>query len=322
MTTINAVANRFLWYEKYRPRKLEDLILPDSYRQRFSDYINSGEIPHLLFDGPPGTGKTTVSWILINELISHESDVLYINGSSKKDRSVSNIDEIATVFLSACSMESNIKILFIDEFDGLKIDAQRALRNIIEKYAATNRFITTCNDYNQLTPAIKSRFTRYVFKPLDTKLILERMKYILDSEKILYKAEDVEQLVNIFKPDLRTIINTAEKLVVVKGDKKTLMFTKDDLFGLDDCEKTLVNIINQMLNQPKGSPVFMKMLSKVVAFMNDKSINYKLVLTYLFENETKFQRKYIWGKHLNQIRNAVSEKARIFEAIWESANGI
>lgn len=319
MTNDVSLASQFLWYEKYRPKKLEDLILPDSHRTIFNRYIENNEIPHLLFSGPPGSGKTTLSWILINEIVGSDCDVLWLNGSSKKDRSVSNIDEIADTFLMSASLNSDIKIVFIDEADGLKNDAQRSLKNIIEEHSENNRFIMTCNDIHLMNDAIQSRLTAYHFKPLDTDVIMKQMVNILSEEKIEYKESDLRQIVNVYKPDMRTILNTAERLIMVDGDCKCLRFSKEDLLGLDKSEKALVSLLTKLLQYTITDPKFNAVLDKCTGYMSERYLNYKLVLIYLFEKETKMARKYIWGKYLNSIKSAISEKAHIFCAIWEAA---
>jgi replication factor C small subunit len=190
-----------LWVERYRPQKIEDLILQDNVRAELTKFIQEKSIPHLLLLGGAGVGKTTIAKILLREL---DCDKLELNASS--ERGIDIIRNKVTNFAVMHSMKK-WKIVFMDEMDLLTFDAQAALRNIFETYSDYVRFICTGNYGNKIIPAIKSRCQCLEFEHLDKKSVVKLLKSILEKEQVSYDADDFLTLVEDCYPDIRSMIN-------------------------------------------------------------------------------------------------------------------
>jgi DNA polymerase III delta prime subunit len=199
-----------IWVEKYRPHKLEDLILDDRSLRIVKQF--KGEIPNLLFVGSPGTGKTTLARILVNEVLG--CNYLYINASDE-----SGIDVIRhniTNFAQTKSFDGGIKVVILDEADGLTSQAQAALRNTMETYAKYCRFILTANYKHKIIPALQSRCQSLDLKPVIDQAV-RRCYTILQRENINISDEQKKKFVMLVKrffPDLRKTINELQKSVI------------------------------------------------------------------------------------------------------------
>ena len=189
-----------LLVEKYRPTELKDIV----------GFIPSFDIddsmPHLLLYGPPGTGKTTLAKVIIRKL---NCDHIILNASS--ERGIDVIRDKVKDFASTKSKDSNIKIIFLDEADHLTPDAQTALRNTIETYSRNTRFILTCNYINRIIDPLKSRCVSIKFDNLPADLIVNRLIFICEQEKIPYELEALKKIVSITKSDIRSAINKIEE---------------------------------------------------------------------------------------------------------------
>lgn len=199
-----------IWVEKYRPHKLEDLILDDKSLRVVKQF--KGEIPNLLFVGSPGTGKTTLARILVNDVLN--CNYLYINASDE-----SGIDVIRhniTNFAQTKSFDGGIKVVILDEADGLTSQAQAALRNTMETYAKYCRFILTANYKHKIIPALQSRCQSLDLKPVIDQAV-KRCYNILQQENININDEQKKKFVMLVKryfPDLRKTINELQKSVI------------------------------------------------------------------------------------------------------------
>ena len=196
-----------LWVEKYRPRTLDDIVLPEKLRQKVKLWISNptNNMPHLILIGPPGSGKTSLAYVLIHSIIGDESDFLYINGSS--ERGLQTIKETVSEFMRfEPTSLSPVKILFIDEADNLTQDSFKALRSVIENYQSYVRVIMTGN-YDTFPEAIQSRCTVIRLEALPPDIALQRLKYILESENVAYEEEHVKLLLDKFYPDMRKCIS-------------------------------------------------------------------------------------------------------------------
>lgn len=204
-----------LWWTKYRPDTLENFIFQNPDQERIvKKYIKEKNIPHTLLHGAKGSGKTTLAGILINALIEPEnqsSDLLVINGSL--DGSIDNMRTKLINHVTSVPM-GNMKIVFIDEADGLSASAQNSLRGILEKYEGNARVIFTANYLNKLTPELRSRFSELKFSNLDSKKILEYCIYILDEEGIDIENSDnieaLKTLAKMYSHDFRKLITALQ----------------------------------------------------------------------------------------------------------------
>ena len=206
--------DHFLWVERYRPKTIEDCILPESIKNTFKEFLSKGEIPNLLLCGTAGTGKTTVARALCEEL---GADYIIINGSDE-GRQIDTLRTKIKQFASAVSFGSGTKVVIMDEADYLNRESvQPALRAFIENFSDNCRFIFTCNYKQKIIAPLHSRTTVIEFtsqksdKARLASAFMKRMCYILSQECVLYKEKVLAELLMKFYPDYRRVINELQR---------------------------------------------------------------------------------------------------------------
>jgi len=208
----------FIWVEKYRPKTIDDCILPESTKTMFREFLNKGEIPNMLLAGPPGIGKTTVAKALCNEL---GVDFYVINGSDE-GRFLDTVRNNAKNFASTVSLSSTAKhkVILIDEADNTTPDVQLLLRASIEEFNRNCRFIFTCNYKNKIIEPLHSRCAVVDFsikgkeKTALAGSFFKRLQNILDEERIQYDPKVLAELINKHFPDWRRVLNECQKYSV------------------------------------------------------------------------------------------------------------
>jgi len=208
----------FIWVEKYRPKTIDECILPEGIKKTFSDFLNKGEIPNMLLSGPPGVGKTTVAKALCNQL---GVDYYVINGSDE-GRFLDTVRNNAKNFASTVSLSSDAKhkVIIIDEADNTTSDVQLLLRASIEEFAGNCRFIFTCNYKNKIIEPLHSRcaVVEFGIKGKEKQTIaaefFKRLTSILDREKIEADKKVLVQLINKHFPDWRRVLNECQRYSV------------------------------------------------------------------------------------------------------------
>ena len=206
----------FLWVEQYRPKTIDDCILPDSLKTLFKSFIKKGELSNLLFSGTPGIGKTTVAKALCEEL---NCDWIMINGS--EEGGIDVLRNKIKNFASTVSLSGGKKVVILDEADYLNPQStQPALRGFVEEFHKNCRFILTCNFKNRIIEPLHSRFSNIEFKvnpkdkpKLATKLF-ERAVYILKEQNISYEDKVLAELIKKHFPDFRKLINELQRYSV------------------------------------------------------------------------------------------------------------
>lgn len=203
------MAAAHLWVEKYRPKTLSEYVFKDTRQKKIVEgWIKDKSIPHLLFHGSAGTGKTTLAKVLINDLEMEDADVLYINAS--RDNGVDLIRERITRFASTMPW-GEFKIILLDEADYITPNGQAALRGVMEEYHSVVRFILTCNYVNRIIPAVKSRLQEFHISNQDQTDFTARVAEILIEEGIDVDIETIDHYVRATYPDLRKTINSVQQ---------------------------------------------------------------------------------------------------------------
>jgi replication factor C small subunit len=197
-----------LWVEKYRPKTIDGYVFRDSHqREQIQGWIKQKTIPHLLFSGNAGIGKTTLAKILCNELEVNDLDVLEINAS--RTNSVEDVRDKIVNFVQMIPF-GPFKVVLLDEADYLSPNAQAALRGVMEEYHTTSRFILTCNYPNRIIPALHSRCQGFHIERVDLTEFTARVATILVEENVEFDLDTLDTFVKATYPDLRKCINTVQ----------------------------------------------------------------------------------------------------------------
>lgn len=246
------------WIEKYRPNKLSDIILNEQTRNILNSFVTNKEIPNLLLIGIQGIGKTSLAKIIVNDILNCQ--YLYINASD--ENGIDTIRNKVVSFSKTKSFDGNIKVVILDEVDGISLEAQKALRNTMEEYSSNTRYILTGNYKHKIIQALQSRCQELDLIP-PIQLIVKRISNILKSENIQINNSQKQNLILLIKkyyPDVRKIINDLQKFS-----------------------------INNILTIPELS-VKNEIIVKCIDFV--KQGKSQLARKYCIENEDKFQADY------------------------------
>ena len=305
--------NEFLWVEKYRPKTIEECILPTSIKKTFQDFLDKGEVPNLLLAGPAGCGKTTVAKALCNEL---GVDVYVINGSDE-GRFLDTVRNTAKNFASTVSLSSTAKhkVIIIDEADNTTNDVQLLLRAFTEEFSGNCRFIFTCNFKNKIIEPLHSRCacidfsTNSKVRPQLAAQFFKRLQEILVTENIESDNKVLIELINKHFPDWRRVLNECQRysssgkidsgILATFSDVKVndlINYLKEKNFkevrkwvvnNLDNDSSVLLRRIYDSLYEslvPGSIPAAVLVLAKYqyqVAFVADQEINMLACLTEL-----------------------------------------
>jgi DNA polymerase III delta prime subunit len=268
-----------LFIEKFRPKKLEDIVLSSEHRDFFSSLKQKEEIPNLLFSSPPGTGKTTLSKIIIKDIL--DCQYLYINASD--ENGIDTIRSKIIGFASTKSLDGKLKVVLCDEADSISLEAQKALRNVIEEYSENTRFIFTCNYLFKIIPALQSRCQIFNLAP-PLEGVINRVIFILKTEGINVPNEEKQKLIELIKngyPDLRRIINDIQKF----SYDGTLHIRENNAKGLAE------KVINKILQKQDPSELRKFVIEREVEFSNDYLQLLKEMFEVVFSNDLDASKK-------------------------------
>jgi len=211
--------NDFLpWVEKYRPKTIDEIISHHQNIETIKKLILNGSLPHLLFHGSPGTGKTSTIMAIAREVYGNNIRLMVMKLDASDDRGINSVREDIKGFAEKSNMfEKGVRLIILDEADSMTFDAQFALRRIIEKYSATIRFCLICNYENKIIPAIRSRCANFRFQNIDIKHICVKLNYIIQMEKLNFppnviEPNVVETIAVLAKGDLRKAINLLQSI--------------------------------------------------------------------------------------------------------------
>ena len=212
-----------MWVEKYRPKTLDEIVNQKSVVERLKGFVKKGSLPHLLFSGPPGTGKTSAILALANEIFGPELaqyNVLELNASD--ERGIKTVREDIKEFARTAPVGgASFKIIILDEADNLTSDAQQALRRTMERYVKTSRFALLCNYPSKIIEPIQSRCAIFRFSPLSKEDVVKKLKQICNSEKLTISDDVLEEIYYIAEGDLRKAINLLQAVSATGKDNIT-----------------------------------------------------------------------------------------------------
>lgn len=228
-----------LWVETYRPKTINEYVFKDnSQRRQVENWVKEGSIPHLLFSGAAGIGKTTLAKVLLNELEIPEFDILEINASREN-----NVDTVRDKIVNFVQMIpfGPFKVVLLDEADYLTPNAQAILRGVMETYSSTSRFILTCNYPNRIIPALHSRCQGFHVEKTDQTEFTARVATILVTEDVEFDLDTLDTFVKISYPDLRKCINLVQQNV----SNRILQVPNTDEDGSSDYKIEMVELFKK-----------------------------------------------------------------------------
>ena len=296
-----------IWTEKYRPKTLNDIVLSKDDREFFESLATKQEIPHLLFTGWSGIGKTSLAHIITRDIL--KCDSLYINSSD--ENSVDVVRHKISNFAKTKSFDGNVKVIILDESCGMSGDSQRILRSVMEIYASTCRFILTANYSHKIIPAIQSRCQIVNLNP-PVQGITTRIVEILKKENITIPPEQKPLLLNHIQkyvPDLRRIINDIQKFSVTG----TLNIKTD--VALEFVEK----IFKKLCNKPNLANIRKEIIENERAFSNDYHSLLKQMFEVVFESDLSSDKKteamLVIAKGMDQQAFLIDKEIGAFSAL-------
>ena len=302
-----------LLVEKYRPSVLKNYVGNENIKKSIAKYLDQNDIQNLIFYGPAGTGKTTLAKIIVANL---DCDHLYINASD--ERGIETIRDKVQGFASVASFKP-LKVVILDEADFLTIQAQASLRNIIETFSRTTRFIMTCNFVERIIDPLQSRCHVLKIVPPTKKDVARHLAWVLDQEKIRYEMQDLVPLINQYYPDLRKCINTIQLSTIdndLKLDQSILVssnyidkvinaLSEGSKFNKIDCYNDIRQIIADA-NVDDFDELFKALYERASEYLQDKEGT-----TAILINEHQYKANFRIDKEINTmslIQNLINNK--------------
>ena len=253
-----------LLVEKYRSKVLDEYVGNENIKKTIDQYIKQNDIQNLIFYGPAGTGKTTLAKLIVNNL---NCDYLYINASD--ERGIETIRDKVAGFASTASFKP-LKVVILDEADFLTIQAQASLRNVIETFSRTTRFILTCNYVERIIDPLQSRCQVLKIIPPTKVDVAMHIARIMEKENIVFEREDLKTIVNQFYPDLRKCLNTIQ------------LSTQDSKLVIDKSVLVSSNYMTQVLKELTQKKPNFNNIRQIIADANVQ--DFEELYRYLYDN--------------------------------------
>jgi len=206
-----------VWIEKYRPKRLKEVIGQEEIVERLESYVKSKSMPHLLFAGRPGTGKTSCAIALVREFFGDDWRLNFQELNASDERGIEVVRSKVKDFARMAPIGSDFKIIFLDEADALTGDAQAALRRTMEMYTRTCRFILSCNYSSKIIEPIQSRCAVFSFRPLRSDDVKKYLRHIAKSEKLDISDDGMEALIYVAQGDMRRATNALQVAAALGG---------------------------------------------------------------------------------------------------------
>jgi len=239
--------DKTIWIEKYRPHKFDEIIGQDKNIKILNEMINNNSLPHLLFYGKSGTGKTSTIMSIANRLYGKNNTFMVMRLDASDDRGINTVREEIKGFADKMTPFNNsVKLIILDEADSMTYDAQFALRRIIEIYSDNTRFCLICNYEHKIIPPIKSRCINIRFNPIEKNIIIERLIYIAKQESIEYNMESIDTIACISNGDLRKAINMLQSISMMNRTISPKMCY--DMIGMAETS-VIDNIYNILMDK-------------------------------------------------------------------------
>jgi len=232
-----------IWTEKYRPSTLPEIIGHEAIVGRLSAFIRARSIPHMLFAGPAGVGKTTAAICLAKDLFGDDWRENFSETNASDERGIDVVRNKVKDFARTKALGGGFKIIFLDECDALTQDAQNALRRTMENYTRTCRFVLSCNYSNKIIPPIQSRCAVFRFKRLDSADIRKYIERIVKCEKLKLADDGVEALIDASEGDLRRVTNLLQSAAAMSASK----ISAEDIYSA--AQKASRKDVSQLLMQ-------------------------------------------------------------------------
>ena len=290
-----------LYVERFRPTELQYYVGNENVKETIQKYLDQGDIQNFIFYGPAGTGKTTLAKIIVKNL---DCDYLYINASD--ENGIDTIREKVKGFASAASWKG-IKVVILDEADFITIQGQAALRNVIETFSRSTRFILTCNFIERIIDPLQSRCQVLKIVPPSKTDVYNHLTWILaDQLSISYEPEDLKTLIVQYYPDMRKMLNVIQ------------MSVKDDHIQLDKTVLTSNNYIKEVLKELTGKKNWLT-IRQIIADSNTK--DFEELYRNLFEYSLKYAPgnegsvAIILNEHLYQANFRIDKEINIMSAL-------
>ena len=266
-----ATKENTLWVESFRPDTLDGYIGNEHIIDKVKIFIENGDVPHLLFYGPAGTGKTTLSKIIANSV---DADIMYINASD--ENSVDAVRDKIKRYASTVGFK-RWKIIILDEADYLTPNAQAALRNLMETYSKTTRFILTCNYVEKIIDPIQSRCQTFAITPPNKTDVAHRLVTVLTDNEVEFDVKDIAVIINSSYPDIRRAINSAQSHVV----KNKLVLDKNSVAQAN----YMTEVLDILKNEKNKKQSFTKIRQKIA---DSKVRDFTALYRFLFDNLDEF----------------------------------